>query len=212
MIGSLYGKITSKSGETLIIDVGGVGYEVTASSSVSALFPVSEKPVRLIIFTDVKENSISLYGFQDALEKEVFLLLRKVKGIGSKLALGILSATGPETLLQAIAQNDVTRLKKVPGIGSKTAERVIVELRETVTELTGGVLTQTLVAAAGSSEGRGGFSGVEGDVVLALEKLGFPPDRAQLMLKKTLEKNSSELERLKSDPGELLRLSLGQMG
>lgn len=211
MIGSLYGKITTKSGETLIIDVGGVGYEVTVSSSVSALFPVSEKPVRLVIFTDVKENSISLYGFQDALEKEVFLLLRKVKGIGSKLALGILSATGPETLLQAIAQNDVTRLKKVPGIGSKTAERVIVELRETVTELTGGVLTQTLVAAAGT-EGRGGFAGVEGDVILALEKLGFPPDRAQLMLKKTLEKNAAELERLKADPGELLRLSLGQMG
>lgn len=209
MIGTLYGKIITKTAETLIIEVGGVGYEVIVSGRVASEYVVSDKLVRLIIFTDVKENSINLYGFHEPLEKEVFLLLRKVKGIGSKLALAILSATGPETLLQAIAQHDISRLRQVPGIGTKTAERVIVELRETVTELTGESLRSTFVQSAPTA--KTSLPSVEGDVLLALEKLGFPSDKARVMISSAFEANKATTEQLKADPGELLRLSLSQM-
>ena len=209
MIGALNGTVIERRGETVVLDVSGVGYEVTASAA--ALQSIGKDGrLRLTVYTDVKETSISLYGFAGGLEKEVFLLLRKVKGIGSKIALAIVSSIGAEGVLRAIGQNDMSRLRQIPGIGGKTAERIVVELRENVSKfaqeaaeesITGGVAPPPAGLAAGA----------EADVVLALEKLGFPLERARLVVTSTLKKHAAEVPALKADPGELLRLSLGNI-
>ncbi len=208
MIGALRGTIIEQKADTILLDVNGVGYELTATRSALEAGTRGAE-LALIVFTDVKETSITLYGFRDSLEKEVFLLLKKVKGIGSKIALSIVSSIGPETLLQAIGQNDITRLKSIPGIGSKTAERVIVELRENVREFATESLAQSFSAPAGRAAPAGG---AEGDVLLALEKLGFPLERARQVVAQTLRVHAEKANVLKTDPGELLRLSLGQLG
>ena len=212
MIGALNGSLIGRKGDLLLLDVGGVGYEVMVTNSVlESLSPgADEGKVRLIVFTDVKENAITLYGFKDSLEKEVFLLLKKVKGIGSRIASSIVSVVGPEALLQAIGRNDLTRLKSIPGVGTKTAERVIVELRETVNEFALETAGEAFTTPAGRS--KGAAVGAEGDVLLALEKLGFPLDRARKVIDKTLQVHEKQADVLRTDPGELLRLALGQLG
>lgn len=211
MIGALTGPVVGRKADTLLIDVNGVGYEVTVTNSVLDSLPGSPSDsVRLIIFTDVKETAISLYGFRDPLEKEVFLLLKKVKGIGSKIALSILSSVGPEALLNAIGRNDVSGLKSIPGIGAKTAERVILELRETVNLFAKETMAEVFTSQSSKVQPVG--NGAEGDVLLALEKLGFPLERARLVVTQTLKAHADKAAILKEDPGELLRLSLGQLG
>jgi len=213
MIGALNGSLMGRKGDLLTLDVGGVGYELTVTNSVLESLPVGTDvtaKVRLVVFTDVKENAITLYGFRDSLEKEVFLLLKKVKGIGSRIALSIVSAVGPEALLQAIGRNDVTRLKSIPGVGTKTAERVIVELRETVNDFARESAGAAFTTPADRS--RAAHQGAEGDVLLALEKLGFPLDRARKVIDQTLRVHEKQADILRRDSGELLRLALGQLG
>lgn len=224
MIGSLRGQVIHQGSETIILEVQGVGYELTVTGSIWARAPFNE-PLSLFVHTDVKENSISLYGFAELLEREVFLLLKKVKGIGSRTALAIISTIGPEGVLLGIGQQDVSALKRVSGVGNKTAERIIVELREQVAEL-----LKDVVSTPGRGQERGGkvivgnFAsggqpasrvitkslpvGVEGDVVMALEKLGFPGERARQVV--TLALTEAEPS-LAEDAGELLRLALGRL-
>lgn len=224
MIGSLRGQVIHQGSETIILEVQGVGYELTVTGSIWARAPFKE-PLSLFVHTDVKENSISLYGFAELLEREVFLLLKKVKGIGSRTALAIISAIGPEGVLLGIGQQDVSALKRVSGVGNKTAERIIVELREQVAELLrdvvstparqqegGGKVIVGNFTPSSPSASRGTAkslpAGVEGDVVLALEKLGFPGERARQVVTLALtEADPSLLE----DAGELLRLALGRL-
>ncbi len=210
MIGALNGLVAEQKSDSLLLDVNGVGYQLTVTSSVLAALPAGEAKLRLIVYTDVKENAITLYGFRDSLEKEVFLLLKKVKGIGSRIALSIVSAVGPEALLQAIGTNDITRLKSIPGVGTKTAERVIVELRETVKDFALETSGEAFIAAA--KPGSRQASGAESDVLLALEKLGFPGDRARKVIEQTMRVHENKADLLRADPGELLRLALGQLG
>lgn len=211
MIGALNGKILERRGEQVTLDVNGVGYDVTLTAA--ALSSISkENTLRITVYTDVKESSISLFGFRNSLEKEVFLMLRKVKGIGSKIALSIVSSVGAEGVLRTIGQNDIARLKSIPGIGGKTAERIIVELRESVTQFAQEIVAEgTPVAEAALRERIVVEKGAEGDVILALEKLGFPLERARQVVAQTIAANPS-VANIKTDAGELLRLALGNIG
>lgn len=214
MIAALNGKLLRKQGETLIIDVHGVGYEVTVSSSVVGRAGAENSPISVLVHTDVKENSISLFGFSEPLEKEVFLLLKKVKGIGSRLAISVVSAVGAEGLLAAIGRGDVSALRRVPGIGKKTAERLIVELRDIVGSLAAEIPPDAVagleMAAASPLDGMlaSKLPQIGVDAALALERLGFPMDRALKAVSQAL-KHAETGER--GDAGELVKLALANL-
>ena len=114
----------------MIIDIAGIGYEVSVPLSTFYALPDETEEVTLHIYTHVKEDALKLFGFYTPLEKDIFLLLISVSGIGPKLSLNILSGIGPEELLGAIARKDAVRLQSIPGVGKKTAERIALELGE----------------------------------------------------------------------------------
>ncbi|MCB0324995.1 MAG: Holliday junction branch migration protein RuvA [Bdellovibrionales bacterium] len=206
MIGRLQGTLVEVDGEVLLLDVNGVGYTVLVTASVLAAGPATGSPLTLVVHTDVRETSITLYGFGTKLERQVFLLLQKVKGIGCRLALGIISAVGAERLLSSIAEGNLVTLTGVPGIGKKTAERIIVELREQVTQLAfGGSVTLSGAVEQSRYDRPKEGAPLEGDAVLALQKLGFSEDKARCAVQEALQGQSVE------DVGEVLRLALARM-
>jgi len=190
MIAALRGRLLSQKEDNLIIDVNGVGYLVSATAGALQEIGEISSEVSLHIYTDVKENSIALFGFATTLEREVFLLLKKVSGIGSKTALALISGVGAEGLLQAIGSGDTSRLTRVSGVGKKTAERTLVELREQVKEFLpqGGTFERLPVLARKTQPVGNGFSGSALDAVLALEKLGFPEERAGVVVRQVIER------------------------
>jgi Holliday junction DNA helicase RuvA len=130
MIAFLKGNLLKKTTETLIIDNGGIGYEVIAPLSTFYALPEEGEQVSLHIYTHVREDAFILFGFNTALEKKIFRLLISVSGIGPKLATNILSGIGPDVLLEAIAIGDLVQLQSIPGVGKKTAERIVLELKD----------------------------------------------------------------------------------
>ena len=172
MIGAIRGKILAERGATVVVDVNGVGYELTITDSARGKIPENGGEVAFVVFTDVRENAIQLFGFADSQEKEIFLLLRKVKGIGSKVALAIISYLPPIEVLSAIGHSDTKALIEVPGVGKKLAERMIVELREYVGELARETETPLSRQVERSLITPGAPASLESDVMLALEKLG----------------------------------------
>ncbi len=132
MIARLHGVLHEKTPEQLIVDVGGVGYQVLVSLQTFYHLPGVGEQVSLLIHTHTREDTLRLYGFLEEKEKSCFLLLRGVSGIGPKLALNILSGIPVDELEAALRARDVTRLVAAPGVGKKTAERMVVELQEKV--------------------------------------------------------------------------------
>jgi Holliday junction DNA helicase RuvA len=130
MIAHLSGDLLRKSTQSIIIDNGGIGYEVFIPLSTFYNLPEKDERVSLHIYTHVREDALTLFGFQTPLEKDLFMMLISVSGIGPKLAINILSGIGPEDLLVAMAQGDTLRLQSIPGVGRKTAERIALELRD----------------------------------------------------------------------------------
>lgn len=130
MIGALRGKVEAKTPGSVLVDVGGVIYEVAVSLQSFARLPTEGMPVRLDVVTHMREDGITLFGFLDRGEKSVFNLLRSVNGVGPKLALNILSGLPAAEIRGALAGGDVQRLVRVPGVGKKIAERLVLELRE----------------------------------------------------------------------------------
>lgn len=195
MIAALRGTLAFKKGDEIVIDVGGVGYELTVTGAVLARANEIGEPISVVVYTDVKENSISLCGFADTLEREVFQLLKKVKGVGTRIGLAIVSALGPEKLLVTIGRQDIAMLTQVPGIGKKLAERMIVELRESVGQLA----NEVPATLNGQLEQ---INGIGADAVLALEKLGFNRERARLAVK------AAEEQATHHDAGDLVREAL----
>ena len=209
MISLLSGELAALTENEVVVDVSGVGYGVTASSTVLERLTGIGCEVKIHIYTDVKENSITLFGFSRPVEKEVFLLLRRVKGIGSRLALAVVSCVGAEQLLSSIHEGNYNALTSVPGVGKKTAERIILELRERVEELVSNSSDNnsfTSVYASGSramvnSSPTFTYSpSPKNDACLALEKLGFTSEQAKYAvetsaadLKNGENQNSSEL-------------------
>lgn len=187
MIGSLRGRIAEKSTEYLVVDVSGVGYRVQVPlSTYYALGEVGDE-VHLLVHTHVRDDALQLFGFLEDMEQRLFEQLISVAGIGPKLAVTILSGMEAETLVEAIGEENVARLATIPGVGRKTAERLVLELKDRMTELG--------LAAAPS-----GPRGVRQDVLSALVNLGYrrkdaekaldrvedPSDRLEDLLKQTL--------------------------
>lgn len=135
MIALLTGKLAHKSPEFIILDVNGVGYRVQIPFSTYYDLPEEGNDISLNIYTHVKEDAISLYGFRSLAEKNCFQLLISVSGIGPKLGKDILSNVQVDDLSRAITQGDLARLSAIPGIGRKTAERLVLELRGKILKL-----------------------------------------------------------------------------
>ncbi len=130
MIGRIVGVLVEKSPPELLVDVAGIGYEVTASMSTIYELPPIGQQVTLHTHFQVKEDAQSLYGFVTKDERALFRILIKVNGVGPKMALAILSSMSPSELIEAVQESQITSLTKIPGVGKKTAERLVVELRD----------------------------------------------------------------------------------
>jgi len=139
MIARLAGILLDKNPPLMVIDVNGVGYEVEAPLGVFSDLPENGKPVAIVIHHHFSQDSQTLYGFASLGEREVFRKLLKISGIGAKLALAILSGASGEELARHVANGDVASLTRLPGIGKKTAERIIMELRDKLTDISTGV-------------------------------------------------------------------------
>jgi Holliday junction DNA helicase RuvA len=137
MIAHLSGTLLAKAPQSVIIDIGGIGYEVTVPLSTFYTLPEKHGKVSLHIYTHVREDALMLFGFYTPLEKEIFTMLISVSGIGPKLATNILSGIGPEELLAAMARGDTARMQSIPGIGKKMSERIALELRDKAMKLKG---------------------------------------------------------------------------
>ena len=159
MIGRLRGAVVELAGNVALIDVGGVGYEVELTSGTAA--GLGGHSGEAMVFTHLvgREDAQALYGFASASERNLFRTLIKVSGVGPKLALALLSTVSPEQFAASIANGDAAAITRVPGIGKKTAERLVVELRDRV------ALSATTTAPAGQ--------GAASDAVLALVALGY---------------------------------------
>lgn len=195
MIAYLSGKLVEKSPSVVVIDVGGVGYEVFVSLTTYDRLPATGSACRLLIYEKIAEDAHTLYGFAEASEKSLFERLVSVSGIGPKIALGALSGLTAADLSAAIVHGDSKRLATLHGIGKRTAERIVVELKDKINPL------EVLSAA---TPGDAKKNAVLRDTVLALTSLGFPEDQATKMAATAVEKHP---EVTHSD--ELLRLALG---
>lgn len=178
MIGHITGVIYSKTPQAVIIHTGGVGYEVLVPLSTYYALPEQSDSVSLHIYTHVREDALVLFGFHARLEKDLFLLLISVSGIGPKLALNILSGIGPEELLNAIAQGDATRLQSIPGVGRKIAERISLELRDKASRIVG----QAFAPAPQVRETT--EKGLLDDAISALVNLGYTAKAAKQAVEK----------------------------
>jgi len=174
LIAQLSGKLAVKLPNTVIIDVGGVGYEVTVPLSTFYELGDVSSDVSLKIHTHVREDSLQLFGFQTNREKELFLRLTSVSGIGPKLAITMLSGMPAVELIPAIRNNDIVRLTAIPGVGRKTAERVIVELRDKLAAVSFDDAEDGAASQAFATE-----ADVKEDTVGALMALGYPKPQAE---------------------------------
>jgi len=130
VIGFLTGRVTAKSGSSCLLEVGGVGFEIAMSTSSLAVLPAEGDEVTVWTHLHVREDELSLYGFESVAERDAFLQLTTVSGIGPKVALATLSSLSPNDLAVAVATEDVALLSGVPGIGKKTAQRICLELKD----------------------------------------------------------------------------------
>ena len=174
MIGQLRGKLAEKRPNSVLGDVGGVGYVVAVSLSTYAGLGELHTEVTLLIHTHVREDALALYGFISAREKQLFEMLISASGVGPSLALKILSGMSVEELVPAIRGNDLARLTKIPGVGRKTAERMVVELKDRLDAIGAEVMRKPVMASAG-----GAVTDVEADVLSALVNLGYDARTAE---------------------------------
>lgn len=202
MIASLSGLVLAKTPNAVVLDVGGVGYEAFISGRTYEALPETGHACFLHVQTVVREDAILLYGFHKKDEKELFLLLITVAGIGPKLALTILSGIGVDELRRAITVKDLSRLTTLPGIGKKTAQRICVELAEKIGGLGdfvtdgGGPRPETLMV----------MPSVMDDAVSALVNLGYPQAMAWQALRAVEQQLPEGAEPLRVE--EFIRLAL----
>lgn len=179
MITFLHGTLAEKTPTAATLDVHGVGYEVFISLSTYDRLPAAGSACRLLTHHHIREDAQILFGFMQAEEKAMFERLISVNGIGPKMALSVLSGLTVAELSAAIAENNVKRISSVHGIGKKTAERIVVELRDKV---------DPFAALEGRTAGGGSPQGAMlRDAVLALTSLGFPQDQARKMVQSALD-------------------------
>jgi holliday junction DNA helicase RuvA len=185
MIAHLRGRILEKHPSHLILEAAGVGYEIVISVPTFSGLPSEGSDLSLYIHTHVREDVLALYGFLRREEKHLFERLIGVSGIGPKLAMTVLSGIAPDALVTALRGNDLAALTRIPGVGKKTAERMVLELRDKLEGLT----AAPAPAPAGT---------MEEDVVSALVNLGYQRSPAEQAVKRALDKagSSPEFEQL----------------
>ena len=187
MIGLLRGRLLDKRPNQVILDVGGVGYLVAVPLSTFAALGDLHAEVTLLIHTHVREDALALYGFLSAREKHLFELLLGASGVGPSLALKILSGMNVEELVPAIRTGDLARLTKIPGVGRKTAERMVVELKDKL----------EAVAAEAEKPTAASPAGVEADVRSALTNLGYDERTADAAVKEAkIQTGTASFEKL----------------
>jgi holliday junction DNA helicase RuvA len=178
MIGFLRGRVIDKQPNRLIVDVQGVGYEVHVPLSTFYEAGDAGADIALRVHTHVREEAIQLYGFLTALEQQVFERLIGISGIGPRLAIAVLSGIDPRDLVGAVQRGDVARLTAIPGIGKKTAERIVLELKDRLKQLDVGAATGAVVAAPADR--------LRDDLVSALVNLGYHRPQAEKSVESAL--------------------------
>lgn len=206
MISSLKGVLRTPNITEICVDVNGVGYEVFIPLSTFDKLPKEGEEVFLFIHTNVKEDAIQLFGFASEIERKIFrLLINQVTGIGPRLALNVLSSVSPETLCSAIAEGNAKALGKVSGIGKKTAERIVLELKNKLKD------SEFIALMSGKSSAASGELSAHAkiceDAVLALTQLGFKFDSAS----KTIHELVKELPEKEITTENLIRKALEKL-
>jgi holliday junction DNA helicase RuvA len=183
MIASVSGKVLVRRPDHVVVEAGGVGYRLAVSAETLKAVPAAGRPATLHSHLVSREDSLQLYGFSSEEERDLFLNLISVSGVGPKVALAVLSGGTPRELVRAIASGDAKRFQAAPGIGKRTAERIIVELREKVGgELAKGGPAQVAGEGDPRSEAREGLLG-----------LGYSPAEAERLLDRAEGENAEEL-------------------
>jgi Holliday junction DNA helicase RuvA len=183
VIAHLSGTLLEKHVQRLVVDVGGVGYDVQVPLSTFYAVGDAGARVTLRIHTHVREDALQLFGFNSALELRLFERLIAISGIGPRVALSVLSGIEPTDLVRAVRQSDLGRLTSIPGVGRKTAERIVIELRDRLPKMDD--------AAAPGAEA-GGDDDVRSDVLSALSNLGYQRAAAEKAIDKVLTRTGAE--------------------
>ena len=185
MIARLTGRLVEKEPHQVILEVGGVGYRASIPLSTFYALPDVGSEITLKVHTHVREDALALYAFCTGQEQALFEKLIEISGIGPRLGLAILSGLPAPDLVEAIAEGDAGRLRGIPGVGPKTADRVVLEMRDRIRSM------RAAAPGGGRSAGRPGEGGVRRDVVSALVNLGYREAQAEEAVRRAVE----------SDPG-----------
>ena len=182
MIGRLRGTLASKQPPWLVVDVGGVGYELEAPMSTIFDLPGVGHEVSLFTHYAVKEDTVALYGFLRETERTLFRTLQKVSGIGAKIALAVLSGASADEFARQVQTGDIAALTRIPGIGKKTAERIVVELRDRV---------DGIALSAPGFHGSGVPKDPVSEASVALQQLGYKPVEVARLVKEAADTGDS---------------------
>jgi Holliday junction DNA helicase RuvA len=200
MIARLAGILIHKQPPLMVIDIAGVGYEVEAPLSIFDDLPETGQPVVILTHLSIKDDSHTLFGFSSESQRTLFRQLLKISGIGAKLALTILSGVSADELARYVADNDIASLTRLPGIGKKTAERIIMELRDKL---------DVIPATAGSALGGGAViaGNASSEASHALSALGYKPQEISRMVRQAAEPDMSAEEIIRRALQSMVKLS-----
>ncbi|CAN5232604.1 MAG: Holliday junction branch migration protein RuvA [Pyrinomonadaceae bacterium] len=187
MIAHLTGTLLAKQATSVILDVGGIGYEVTIP--VSTFYDMGEtgSQVSLRIYTHVREDALQLFGFRTARERELFTLLISVTGIGPKSGIAMLSGMSADEIITAIRTNNLARLTAIPGVGKKTAERLVIELRDKMAALSSPAPEEQLAAQTPGAAAAATEDSLREDALSALTNLGYQRAAAERSINQALQ-------------------------
>ena len=200
MIAFLRGRIVDKQPNRVVVDVQGVGYDVHVPLSTFYELGEDGAEVALRVYTHVREDALQLYGFLTELERQLFERLLSISGIGPKLAIAVLSGMDPRDLVSAVQRADVARLTAIPGVGKKTAERIVLELKDRLAQI-------VMPAAADTAPPASGADRLRADLLSALQNLGYHRPQAEKAIEAAVKSMTDATfeQALKSALRELMR-------
>jgi len=202
MISRLHGEVVEIDGDTIILDVNGVGYQVACTSALLSRLSLGERTL-FSVYTDVREDAIRLFGFDSSAERQIFLLLNRVSGMGPRSSLDVVSNVAIRDLLRAIGSGDVRALMSIKGVGKKKAERIVVELKDLVAAMAGERADSLRGMVSVERTDQPGAPAVSSDAVSALEVLGFARRDAESAVTQALQGRQGV-----SEVGDLIREAL----